>query len=146
MRKFSFAIKAKVISLTKRGIWIGKTASQLKLVLSTVVVIRKRSNVVGIPNVGVFPRLLTNAVSRQIVKRLTKTDNRKPKDPALARSKTISEWTTRGALQRIGFVNAVKQKKPALSNKNIKARLKFCNIKIGPWKTGKRLTGRTKRK
>lgn len=66
-------------------------------------------------------------------------DTKTPKLAAKAINKNASEWTVRRALRRIGLVSAVKQKKPALSNKNVKARLQFCK-EYGSW------TGQTRLK
>ena len=48
-----------------------------------------------------------------------------PQEASVAIDKNVSRWITRRALQRIGYIAAVKKPKPALSNKNVAARLKF---------------------
>ena len=48
-----------------------------------------------------------------------------PKNAALEINKNVSEWTARRALHNIGYTSEVKRSKPALSDKNVKARLKF---------------------
>jgi len=63
--------------------------------------------------------------------------NCKPKDASVAIGKPVSQWTACRALGRIGYASEVKKKKPALSDKNIKARLKFerahKNWKLDDW-------------
>ena len=49
----------------------------------------------------------------------------KQKIAAKAINKNVSEWAVRRALHSILLVSAVKQKKPALPNKNVKASLQF---------------------
>lgn len=138
MRKVSSEVEQTVVILTKNGVSTREIAKQLKLAVSTVVAVRNRRKVIPVSNVGGRPRLLTNADARQMVRRLAIDDIKTPKEAAIAINKEVSEWTARRAFRRIGFVSAVKQKKPALSNKNIKARLKFCqthkNWTVEDWK------------
>lgn len=47
-----------------------------------------------------------------------------PKKAAVVINKSISEWTVRTALHRIGKTAAIKQKTSALSDENVAARLK----------------------
>jgi len=48
-----------------------------------------------------------------------------PKGASLAINKNVSEWNARRALRDIGYISSVKKNKPALSDKNITAPLKF---------------------
>ena len=69
---------------------------------------------------------------------LQKNETKTPKKTALALCKKVSERTARRALKIIGLVSAVKHKKPALSAKNVRARMKFCKIhkdwSVDEWK------------
>ena len=56
---------------------------------------------------------------------MSNRETKRPKLAAKAINKNISKWAVRRALRRIGVGSAVKQEKPALSNKNVKARLQF---------------------
>ena len=81
----------------------------------------------SVRDAGAMERLLT---SKQV---------KTPKQATAVVDKPGSEWTVRRDLLRIGLISAVKYKKPALSEKNVKARLKFCkehkNWIVDDWKT-----------
>ena len=49
-----------------------------------------------------------------------------PKQAVIVIDKPVTEWTTRRALRSIGLISVVKQKKPTLSETNVKAHLNFC--------------------
>jgi len=73
-----------------------------------------------------------------MMQKIKNEKNCKPKDASVAIGKPVSQWRARRALRRIGYASEVKKKKPALSDKNIKARLKFAgahkNWKLDDWK------------
>ena len=90
--------------------------------------------------------LLSERDARAMDRLLTSKHVKAPKQAAAAIDKPINEWTVRRALRRIGLISAVRKKKPALSEKNVKARLKFCKEHknwIDDWK---RVYGLMKRK
>ena len=50
----------------------------------------------------------------------------KPQQQRKLQLQLVNKWTARRAFHRIDLTAAVKQKKPALSEKNVAARIKFC--------------------
>ena len=88
--------------------------------------VRKRLNLASKCTANGSPRLHTGTDARHIERLMRNRGTKTPKQAARALNKNVSEWTVGRALLRIGLVSAVKQKKPALSNNNVKARLQFC--------------------
>ena len=64
--------------------------------------------------------------------------NSTPKGASLPINKNPSKWTARRVLHNIGYTSVVKKKKPALSDKNVEARLNLArehrNWTIDDWK------------
>jgi len=138
MVKISSETENEIIVLLKKKESLRKIAKTLEVGHSTVLRVRKRHNLE--PNVNAKGRnsLLTDRDARRMERLIITGECKTPKPASLKIGKHVSEWTTRRALRRIGLVSAVKQKKPALSPKNIKARLEFCkqykNWTIEDWK------------
>lgn len=126
MRKIDKETENSIIILTESGHSSREIADKLKVSQRSVIVVRKRRNVAFMPNTGGRPRLLKDSDARLMIREMKKNGSKTPKQAANAINKDVSEWTARRALQRIGLVAAVKKKKPALSDKNIRARLEFC--------------------
>ena len=57
-----------------------------------------------------------------------------PKGASLAINKNVSHWIARRALYGIGYTSVVKEKKLALSDKNVKTRLGSQKLAIDDWK------------
>lgn len=138
MKKISLQVENEILRLSESGYSSRNIAVKLKICHRTVNLVRKRRNFNEPMSRGGRPRLLSDGDAR-LVERLMMTKNAKtPKIAAEALNKAVSDRTVRRALRRIGLVSAVKQKKPALSDKNVKARLKFCkdhkNWTIEDWK------------
>jgi len=99
--------------------------------------VQKRRNAVPKVQRSGPGRILTDADARLMMQKIKNEKNCKPKDASAAMGKPVSQWTACRALRRIGYASEVKKKKPALSDKNIKARLKFerahKNWKRGDW-------------
>lgn len=138
MKKLSVELENSVVVLTEKGHSTRKIAEKLNIGQSTVVKVQKRKNIVRAPNVGGRPRQLSDADARLMEREMRKDSSITPKQAADALNKNVSEWTARRALHRIGLLSAVKKKKPALSAKNVKARLAFCkkhvNWSVEDWR------------
>lgn len=138
MKKISLELENKIVNLIENGQSCRKIAKSLNVAPSTVVIVRKRRNLMSSSATNGRPRLLTDADARHIERLMRKNDTKTPKLAAKAINKNVSEWTIRRALRKIGLVSAVKQKKPALSSKNVKSRLQFCkdygNWTVDDWK------------
>ena len=126
MKNISLQVENEILRLSEQGYSSRNIAVLLKICHRTVNLVRKRRNFTGLFSRGGRPRLLSDG-DAHLVERLMMTRNaRTPKIAAEVMNKGVNECTARRSLRRIGLVSAVKQKKPALSDKNVKARLKFC--------------------
>lgn len=138
MRKMPVDIENSIISMSAKGHSSREIAQKLSLCHRTVLMVRKRKKVEMVKNKGGRPKLLTDGDARLMERLMTSKDAKTPKAAAKIVGKNVSEWTARRRLRRIGLVSAVKKKKTALSEKNIKARLKFCkehkNWTVEDWK------------
>lgn len=134
MKKISLNLENQIVNLTENGLSCRQIAKSLNVAPSTVVSVRKRRNLKSRSTANGRPRLLTDADARHIERLMRKSDTKTPKLAAKAINKSVSDWTVRRALRKIGLVSAIKQKKPALSNKNVKSRLQFCKD-YGKWTT-----------
>uniref|UniRef100_A0A0K8UXM1 Transposase Tc1-like domain-containing protein n=1 Tax=Bactrocera latifrons TaxID=174628 RepID=A0A0K8UXM1_BACLA len=86
---------------------------------------QKRRNCQSNVKVRGRKRLLTDADACLTMARMKKDKCLTPGNAALEIGKSVSRWTARTSLHKIGYISAVKKQKPALSVKNAKARLKF---------------------
>lgn len=138
MRKISDITENQIIEMTENKDSARKIARTLGICHRTVLQVRKRRNIDAPEVKKSRPNLLTNRDARAMERLMTNKQVKTPKQAAAAINKPVSEWTARRALRRIGLVSAVKQKKPALSDKNVKARLKFSkdhkNWSVDDWK------------
>ena len=138
MKKLSQTIVSRVVFLLKSGESSREISKLLNISQKSVINIKKYKNVeVPPPKLG-RPRLLTNADARRMERKLRSCASKTPKQVARDIEIPVSEWTARRALRRIGLVAKEKPKKPALSKKNIKARLLFAkkhkNWSVDEWK------------
>lgn len=124
--KTSVAVEQTVITLSNQGLSTRKIAERVQISHRTVQLIRKRNQCTPAINTGGRPRLISDGNARLIERRIKNNKKLTPKAAAKDLNLNASEWTVRRSLNRIGLVSSVKKKKPALSDKNIKARLKFC--------------------
>ncbi|EAL59155.1 transposase [Wolbachia endosymbiont of Drosophila ananassae] len=138
MRKLSGEIQNNIVSLTESGNSTRQIAERLGISQSAVVSIQKRRKLTPKPQVSGRKKLLKDSDARLMMSEMRKNKNLTPKGACLAINKNVSEWTARRALQDIGYMSIVKKNKPALSDKNVKARLKFAkdhkNWTIDDWK------------
>lgn len=138
MRKLLRDVEDKVIVLIKNGYSARKIAEKLNISRQTVINVKKRQNIVQVVNAGGRPRKLTDGDARAVERLLRKNECRTPREAAAKLELQASTWTVRRSLNKIGMVAAVKQKKPALSERNVKARLHFCRERkdwtIEDWK------------
>jgi len=68
-------------------------------------------------------RLLTDSDARLMMSNMRKDKLLTPKEASKELNKTVGRWTARRALGRTWYVASVKKNKPALSGKNVRARL-----------------------
>ena len=126
MKKISLDLENEVVQLLHQGYSCRQIAKRKNLCSATVSNIKKRRNV-SVPNLkGGRPRKLSDRDARKMYRLM---HNKRTGTPILASkaiNKCVSESTARRALQRIGLQARIKLKKPALSDKNIERRLKFC--------------------
>lgn len=138
MRKIAIDVENSIVAMTESGNSSRVIAKKLNVSQRTVIAVQKRRNVAPKPNVGGRPRLLNDSDARLMLRQMRTKSSKTPKQAALAINKNVSAPTARRALHRLGYMSAVKKKKPALSDKNIKARLKFCksheNWTVEDWK------------
>lgn len=125
MKKLSRQIEDSVISMTNAGSATRIIAKQLNISQSVVIRVQKRRGVVTKAQVRGRRKLLTDSDARVMMSQLKKDKCLTPKDAAIAINKPVSRWTAARALHNIGYISAVKKPKPALSERNVKARLKF---------------------
>ncbi|XP_075159678.1 uncharacterized protein LOC142232855 [Haematobia irritans] len=126
MTKIALDVENNIVTLTNSGKSSRVIAKELNVSQRTVISVQKRRNVAPVPNSGGRPRLLKDSDARLMLRQIRNKSCKTPKQPALAIRKNVSAPTARRALHRLGYVSAVKKKKSALSDKNIKSRLTFC--------------------
>ncbi|XP_075159510.1 uncharacterized protein LOC142232741 [Haematobia irritans] len=126
MRKIALDVENNIVTLTNSGKSSRVIAKELNVSQRIVIAVQKRRNVAPVPNSGGRPRLLKDSDARLMLRQIRNKSCKTPKQAVLAIRKNVSAPTARRALHRLGYVSAVKKKKPALSDKNIKSRLKFC--------------------
>lgn len=138
MKKITKDLENRIVVLLQKKESTRKIAEKTGVGKSTVIAVRKRNNLESPGDFGGRPRMLTDSDARQMERLLRKSSKLTPQEATLAINKPTSEWTARRALKRIGLIASVKQKKPALSKKNITARLQFCkehkNWSVEDWK------------
>lgn len=138
MRKIPVELENSVVTLTNNGLSSREIAKKLKICHSTVLCVQKKRDVKPHSIVRGRKRLLTDGDARVMERLMRRKDSLTPKLAAEQINMDVSQWTARRALRRIGLISAIKQKKPALSDKNVKARLKFCkdckNWSVEDWK------------
>lgn len=138
MRKISKNLENEIVRLSENGDSCRNIAKKLNVCHRTVSLVRKRRNLIVATSKGGRPRLLSDGDARLVERNLATKSFRTPKEAAKILNKSVSDRTVRRSLQRIGLVSAVKKKKPALSEKNVKARIEFCkshkNWTIDDWK------------
>lgn len=124
--------------MTHKSVSARQIAKTLGICHRTVLQVRKRRNISAPAPPKSRPRLLSNRDARAMEHLMISKPKTTPKEAAIAINKSVSEWTARRALRRIGLTASVKQKKPALSDKNVAARIKFCkdhkNWNVEDWK------------
>ena len=125
MKKISREVEDKIVSMTENGLSSRKIAVELKISQSLVMRVHKRRNVKSNVKVRGRKTLLTDSDARLMMQHMKKDKCLTPGNAALDIGKPVSRWTARRSLHNIGYISAVKKKKPALSVKNVKARLKF---------------------
>jgi len=103
-----------------------------------LVKVKKRQNVCFQSVFNGRRRLLTDSDARLLMSNMRKEKLLTPKEASKELNKTVSQWTTRRALGRIGYVASVTKNKSSLSEKNVRARLQFAkthkNWTIEDWK------------
>lgn len=138
MGKITIDVENSIVALTNQGYSSRKIAKRLKVCHRTVLLAQKRRQCNPARNAGGRPRVMSNGDARVIERMIKSREARTPMAAAKAINKDVSEWTVRRALKRIGLVASIKKKKPALSEKNVRARLKFCkehkNWTVEDWK------------
>lgn len=125
MRKISAEIENSVVCLTDKSCSSRTISKRLGISQSAVIAAQKRRNVTPKPLVKGRKKLLTNSDARLMMSKMRQKKLLTPKGASMAINKNVSQWTARRALHKIGYVSSVKKNKPALSDKNVKARLKF---------------------
>lgn len=125
MKKISIEIENSVVCLTEKGCSSRAIAKKLGISQSAVITAQKRRNVTSRTQQKGRKKLLSDSDARLMISQMRKNRLLTPKEASLAINKNVSEWTARRALRNIGYAAAVKKNKPALSEKNVKARLKF---------------------
>lgn len=125
MKKLSRTVEDVIINMTKDGSSSRKIAKELNISQSAVIRVLKRRNVAPQGRVGGRRKLLTDGDARLMMRKMRADTFLTPKEASLLINKNVSRWTARRALHNIGYISAVKKPKPALSNKNVAARLKF---------------------
>lgn len=128
MKKLSPDKENSIVSLTKSGCSTRTIADKLQVSQSVVVKVQKRKNVCVENMLNGRRRLLTDSDARLMMSKMRKDKLLTPAEASKKINKGVSRWTARRALARIGYVAAVKKNKPALSEKNVKARLKFAKV------------------
>ncbi|XP_075161213.1 uncharacterized protein LOC142234030 [Haematobia irritans] len=126
MRKIAIDVENNIVTLTNSGKSSRGIVKELNVSQRTVIAVQERRNVAPVPNSGGRPRLLNDSDVRLMLHQIQNKSCETPKQVALAIRKNLSASTARRALHKLGYVSAVKKKQPALSDKNIKSRLKFC--------------------
>ncbi|CAK9818983.1 hypothetical protein ANTQUA_LOCUS9995 [Anthophora quadrimaculata] len=140
----------KVISLLNDGLSTRRTAKNCSISQSTVQRIRKRYCKSILLNGG-GPKELLPQNERRITQFVTSGEASSAIIAAkLLKEDTniqISQWTARRTLKGAEVTSVKKEKKPMLSNKNIKRRLVLIkNIETGQLLTGNGLFGQTRQK
>jgi len=125
MRKLSEAIENNVVSLTENGVTSRAISKRLGISQSAVIAVQKRRSVTPKAQVAGRKKLLKESDARLMMSEMRRNKLLTPKGASLAINKNVSEWTARRALRDIGYISSVKKNKPALSDKNVTARLKF---------------------
>ena len=125
MKKLSRAVEDNVVSLTNNGASSREIAKELNISQSVVIRVQKRRHTAPKEQTRGRRKLLTDADARFMMAEMRQNKNITTKNTFDAKNKHISEWTARRALHNISYISAVKKKKPALSEKNQKARMKF---------------------
>jgi len=125
MRKLSEAIENNVVSLTENGCTSCAISKRLGISQSAVIAVQKRRSVTPKAQVAGRKILLKESDARLMMSEMRRNKLLTPKGASLAINKNVSEWTARRALRDIGYISSVKKNKPALSDKNVTARLKF---------------------
>lgn len=132
MKRISKDLENKIISLIQNGLSCRETAKKVNLCHRTVSLVCKRRNVAISHSSRGRPKLLTDSDARLVERLMITKAAKTPKKAAEALNKNVCAKTVTRALHRIGLVSSVKQKKPALSEKNTKARMEFCK-RYGKW-------------
>lgn len=109
MRKLSQDVENSIIGLTEKGCSSRIISSKLGISQSVVIRVQKRRKVSVESPLRGRPRLLNDADARHIMANMRKDKFLTPKGASLEINKDVSRWTARRALQRIGYVAAVKK-------------------------------------
>lgn len=126
MRRINKQVEDEIVSMTENSRTSREIAQHLQICHQTVLNVLKRRNIKAPKVTKRRPNLLSDRDARAMERLLTQQVAKTPKEAAQMIQKPVSEWTARRALKKIGLEAAIKPKKPALSDKNVKARLKFC--------------------
>jgi len=138
MKRLSSDVENSIISLTESGCSTRNIANQLNISHSAVSKVQKRRNVPSKNTIKGRKRLLKDSDARLMMSKMRTDKFLTPKKASMDIGKDVSRWTARRALAKVGYVASVKKNKPALSEKNVKARLKFArehkNWTVDDWK------------
>jgi len=124
VRKLSEAIKNNVVSLTENCCTSRAISKRLGISQSAVIAVQKRRNETPKAQVAGRKKLLKESDARLMMSEMRRNKLLTPKGASLTINKNVSEWTASRAQRDTRCISTVK-KKPPLSDKNVKARLKF---------------------
>lgn len=109
MKKLSPDTENSIVSMTKSGCSTRTIAEKLKISQSVVVKVQKRQNVCSESVLNGRRRLLTDSDARLMMSNMKKDKLLTPKEASKELNKTVSRWTARRALGRIGYIASVKK-------------------------------------
>lgn len=121
----SDCLENQVVDMTYNNYSAREIAKKLGICHRTVLQVKKRKNISPQAVKKSRPCLLSERDARTMERLLSSRQVKTPKQAAAAINKPVSEWTARRALRKIGLISAVKQKKPALSEKKCEGSAKI---------------------